>query len=42
MHPHGVYLLRLYGHLTVCDDGVIEDTWDCTNEIVDMAWECYT
>lgn len=36
--PKGKYLLRMAGHLTVCIDGVIYDTWDCSEKCVYNAW----
>lgn len=36
--PHGIYLIRVSGHLTCAIDGEIIDTWDCTNKIVDIVW----
>ena len=34
----GKYILSMPGHWTACFDGVIWDTWDCSNEIV---YSCY-
>lgn len=34
----GTYLIRVEGHLTCGIDGVIYDTWDCGNAIVDIVW----
>lgn len=39
MHPDGVYLLRIDGHITCCIDGVIYDIWDCRNEFITDAWK---
>lgn len=39
-HPYGCYLIRVDGHLTYARDSVCLDTWDCTNEIIDIIWEC--
>lgn len=39
MHPTGTYIIRVQGHLTHCKDGVLLDTWDCRDEIVDIVWE---
>lgn len=36
----GAYLVRVDGHLTCVIDGKIYDTWDCSNEIVDIIWAC--
>lgn len=38
-HPKCRYMLRMAGHLTCCIDGVIYDTWDCTNKCVYGYWE---
>lgn len=34
----GRYILRMAGHLSCCIDGVIYDTWDCTDKCVYNAW----
>jgi hypothetical protein len=31
-------LIRIDGHLTMSDCGVIYDLWDCTNRLVDCYW----
>lgn len=36
--PHGVYLIRVSGHLTCVIDGEIIDTWNCADKIVDIVW----
>lgn len=33
-HPDGIYILRMAGHLTCCIDGMIYDTWDCSESCV--------
>lgn len=38
MHPKGVYLIRMQGHLSVLVNGKVWDTWDCSNEILTDAW----
>lgn len=38
-HPHGVYIIRIEGHLTCCVEGCIYDIWDCTEKIIDIIWE---
>lgn len=38
-HPEGTYLLKMAHHLTCCKDGVIYDTWDCSDKCVYCAWE---
>ena len=39
LHPKGTYILKMAGHVSVCIDGVILDTWDCTYRSVYTAWE---
>ena len=39
LHPEGTYLLKMAGHVTCCQDGVILDTWDCSYRSVYTAWE---
>ena len=36
--PKGSYILSMAGHLSCCIDGVIYDTWDCTQKCV---YGCY-
>ena len=38
-YPNGKYILRMAGHLTCCIDGIIYDTWDCSNKCVYNAWK---
>lgn len=38
-YPKGSYVLRMAGHLTACVDGVIYDTWDCSEKCVYKAWK---
>lgn len=35
----GRYILNMAGHLTCCIDGVIYDTWDCSQKCVYNAWK---
>ena len=37
--PKGKYILQMAGHWTCCVDGVIYDTWNCTDKCVYKAWE---
>ena len=37
--PKGKYILRMAGHLSCCIDGMINDTWDCSDKCVYNAWE---
>jgi hypothetical protein len=39
LHPKGTFILKMAGHVSVCIDGVILDTWDCTYRSVYTAWE---
>ncbi len=38
LHPTGTFILKMAGHVTVCIDGVIKDTWDCTYRSVYTGW----
>lgn len=38
MHPYGVYLLRINGHITCAIDDTVYDIWDCRDELVTDAW----
>lgn len=38
-NPYGVYIIRVEGHLTYCENKVIKDIFDCSNEIVDLVWK---
>ena len=35
----GRYILRVAGHLSCCIDGVIYDTWDCSEKCVYNAYK---
>jgi len=35
----GVYILRMAGHICCCVDGVIYDTWDCSEKCVYLAYK---
>lgn len=39
LFPNGIYLIRVDEHLTCVIDGKICDTWDCSQEVVDIVWE---
>jgi len=39
LYTRGTYVLKMTGHVTVCKDGVILDTWDCTYRSVYTAWK---
>lgn len=38
-HPKGTYILRMASHLSCCIDGIINDTWDCSDKCVYNAWK---
>ena len=38
-NPRGRYVLSVSGHWTACIDGIIYDTWDCSNEEVLSYYE---
>ena len=37
-YPKGKYILSMAGHWSCCIDGVIYDTWDCSEKCV---YKCY-
>ena len=39
LHPKGIYILKMAGHIVSCIDGVILDTWDCSHHSVYTVWE---
>ena len=38
-HKDKTLLIRLPAHLTCSVNGIINDIWDCSEELVDIAWE---
>lgn len=38
-HPVGIYLITMPNHITVCIDGYIYDTFDCSDRIMRCAWK---
>ena len=38
-HRIGTYLITMNGHITVCKDGTIFDTFDCRDRILKNAWK---
>ena len=38
-HRKGSYILNMAGHWSCCVDGVIYDTWDCTDKCVYTAYD---
>lgn len=41
-HPRGRYILDMDGHWSSCIDGDIYDSWDCSDELVNFAYEINT
>ncbi|MBU1093020.1 MAG: hypothetical protein KKH01_01010 [Firmicutes bacterium] len=39
LHSRGTYILKMAEHVTICIDGIIYDTWDCTYLSVYTAWQ---
>jgi hypothetical protein len=37
-HPHGKYLMRIEGHLSILVDKNIYDIWDCRDQELTHAW----
>lgn len=37
-HKNGTYLITMKGHITCLSDGIIYDTWDCTNNRIWAVW----
>ena len=35
---NNVVLIRIDGHLTMAEYGVVHDIWDCTKEVADIFW----
>lgn len=35
----GSYILNMARHLSCCVDGIIYDTWDCSDKCVYTAWK---
>ena len=38
-HPSGRYILNMAGHWICCVDGIIYDTWDCSEKCVYTAYQ---
>ncbi len=38
-HPTGRYILDMESHWSACVDGIIYDTWDCSKNVVNFAYE---
>jgi hypothetical protein len=39
LHPIGIYLIRIEGHLTALIDNCIYDIWDCRDRLCSLAWK---
>lgn len=39
IYPKGNYILNMAGHWSVCVDGVIKDSWNCSEKCVYSAWK---
>lgn len=39
LYPKGIFILKMLKHFSVCVNGVILDTWDCSYRSVYTAWE---
>nr|DAP38403.1 MAG TPA: endopeptidase [Caudoviricetes sp.] len=37
-YPHGTYLVTMEGHITAVIDGVLYDTFDCSNRRIWCVW----
>lgn len=37
-YKDNIVIIRIEGHLTMAEFGVIYDIWDCTNEDADIFW----
>lgn len=37
-YSNNTLLLRLEGHLTMAENGIVYDIWDCRDEPVDIFW----
>ena len=38
-NPIGTFIIRVDGHLTACQDGILYDIWNCKDELVDIVWQ---
>lgn len=38
-HTSGLYLVRSMGHISVLENNVVYDTWDCRDMILTNAWK---
>ena len=38
-YPKGSFILKLAHHVAAVEDGVLIDTWDCSDKCVYTAWQ---
>lgn len=38
-NPNGIFIIRVEGHLTCVDNGIIKDIWNCEKEKIDIVWQ---
>ena len=38
LHPYGIYLVRMEGHISVIIDNTIYDIWNCRDENITKSW----
>lgn len=41
MVNHGTYILRVSKHVAAYKEGILMDTWDCSEKCVYFAWEIF-
>ena len=39
LHPNGIYLIRMDGHLSAIVENCVYDTFDCRGHLLTNAWE---
>ena len=37
-YKKGIFIIRVEGHCTCVFDGVLYDSWNCRNEVIDIVW----
>jgi len=38
LYPKGTYIISVANHLTMCEDGIVYDTWNCLHKSVGNFW----
>lgn len=38
-NPKGTFLVTMQGHITCVKNGVLYDTWDCSDKLIWCSWE---